>query len=183
MLIRACVEHLKDWCSFRRLQLIQDKTELIWFGSESKLANLKQLDKTLNICSVVVEPTDSVSDLGVILDSELSMRRHVDTLSSICCFFLSSASPASVLVDARSVFATTTRFCIHPFTHRLLQRRACWPSSLNARTSYVCTERSIAIRRRSASARSHHRYHAVATLATGRLSDSLLALSCDVRCL
>ena len=60
--------------------------ELIWFGSKSKLANLKQLNINLNICSVVVEPTDSVRDLGVILDSKPSMYQHIDKLSSTSFF-------------------------------------------------------------------------------------------------
>ena len=38
---------------------------------------LKQLDITsLDLCSVAIEPVDSVRDLGVILDSELTMRAH-----------------------------------------------------------------------------------------------------------
>ena len=86
--MKLCVERLKDWCLSRRLQLNQGKTELIWLDSKSKLADLKQLDTKLNICSVVVEPTDSVRDLGVISDSELSMRQHVGKLSSTCFFYL-----------------------------------------------------------------------------------------------
>ena len=88
--LKLCVEHLKDWCSSQTLQLNQDKTELIWFGFKSKLANLKQLDTNtnLNIYSVVVQPTDFIHDLGVIFDSKLSMCRHVGKLSSICFFHL-----------------------------------------------------------------------------------------------
>ena len=50
--LELCVEHLKDWCSSRRLQLNRDKKELIWFGFKSKLVNLKQLDTNLNIYPV-----------------------------------------------------------------------------------------------------------------------------------
>ena len=175
--LELCIEPIKNWCLSRRLQLNRDKKELIWFRSKSKLANVIQLDTNLNICSVVVEPTDSVRDLGVILDSELSMRQHVGKLSS---YAFSPPSPASVPVDARAIVATTTHFCISPTTHRPLQCRACWPASLHACTSSACTERSSAVRRRSTGACSHHRYHAVATLATDRLSGSLQALSCDL---
>ena len=59
--------HLED-------QLNQDKMELILFVSKSKLTNLKQLDVSLDICSVVVEPTNFIRDLGILLDSELSMH-------------------------------------------------------------------------------------------------------------
>ena len=50
------------------------QTELIWFGSRAHLVKFRQLDiMRLNLCSVTVEPVDSVCDLGVIADSELSM--------------------------------------------------------------------------------------------------------------
>ena len=72
--LETCVESVQDWCSSRRLQLNQPdqpKTNLIWFSSRANLVKLRQLDVTsLNLCSVTVEPVDSVRDLGVILDSE-----------------------------------------------------------------------------------------------------------------
>ena len=40
------------------------------------LADLKVLDVSLNICSVVVEPTVSIRDLNVIFDSELLMAEY-----------------------------------------------------------------------------------------------------------
>ena len=75
--LKLYVEQLRDWFSSRRLQLNPNKTELIWFGSRANLAKLRQLDTNLSLCSVVVEPVNSVRDLGVILDSKLSMARHI----------------------------------------------------------------------------------------------------------
>ena len=72
--LETCVESLRDWFSSWRLQLNPDKIELIWFGSRANLVKLKQLDvMSLDLCSVDVESVDSVQDLDVILDSELSM--------------------------------------------------------------------------------------------------------------
>ena len=73
--LETCVESLRDWCSSRRLHLNPDKTELIWIDSRTNLLKLRKQDvMSLNLCSVAVEPVDSVRDLGVNLDSELSMR-------------------------------------------------------------------------------------------------------------
>ena len=130
--------------------------------------------------SVVVESTDSISDLGVILDSELSMRRHVGKLSSSCCLFTYVACVSSGGCSIRR--RDNDSFTRSSFHATSSQRRACWSASLHDCTYSACTARSSAVRRRSASARSYHRCHAVATLATGCLSDSLQALSCDVRC-
>ena len=87
--LKTCVESLWDWCSSQRLQLNQDKTELIWFGFRANLVKLRQLDvMSLNLCSVAVEPVDSFRDLGVILNSELLMRVHISKISSTCFFQL-----------------------------------------------------------------------------------------------
>ena len=75
--LELCVEHLWHGCSLRRLQLNPDETELMWFGSRSNLTNLSQLDTSINLASVVIEPVLSVRDLGVILDGELSMIHHI----------------------------------------------------------------------------------------------------------
>ena len=93
----------RDCSSSRRLQLNPDKTELIWFGSRANLVKLRQLDvMSLNICSVAVEPFDSVRDLGVILDSELSMRVHISKISSTCFFHLRRLNKLRSLIDTAS---------------------------------------------------------------------------------
>ena len=59
--LETCVESLRNWCSSRWLQLNPDKTKLIWLGSRANLVTLRQLDvMSFNICSVAVEPVDSV---------------------------------------------------------------------------------------------------------------------------
>jgi len=82
--LSSCVRDLQEWCASRRLQLNASKTELIWFGSRSSLSRLKPEDRTLEIGATVVKPTDVVGDLGVLLDSELTMKRHVSKTVSTC---------------------------------------------------------------------------------------------------
>ena len=98
-----CVEQLRDRCSSRQLQLNPDKMELIWFGSRANLAKLRQLDTNLSLCSVVVKPVDSVRDLGVILDSELSMSQHIEKISSTCFFHLRRIRKLRLVLDSSSM--------------------------------------------------------------------------------
>ena len=87
--LETCVGNLKDWCSFRRLQRNPDNTELIWFSFRANLSKLKRLDvMSLTLCFIVTEPVDSVRDLGVILDSELSKQKHIGRVSSLCFFHI-----------------------------------------------------------------------------------------------
>ena len=79
---------IKDWCAFRRLQLNGDKTEIIWFGSRANLKKLSSADTTLRIGSTIVEPVNSVRNLGVYMDSVLNMRTHIGKVSSACFYHL-----------------------------------------------------------------------------------------------
>ena len=55
----------------------QDRTDLVRLQSQLGEA----IVLSLNLCSVAVKQVDSVRDLGVILDSELSMRVHISKIS------------------------------------------------------------------------------------------------------
>ena len=69
-----------------RLKLNADKTKVIWIGSP------QQLDKVdiseLQLQSAIVQFTDTVSDLGVMVDSQLNMSAHVTAVSRSCMFQL-----------------------------------------------------------------------------------------------
>ena len=111
--LETCVKSLQDWWSSRRLQLKPDKTELIWFGSRANLMKLRQLDvMSVNLCSVAVEPVDSVRDLGVILDSELSMQVHLSKISSSCFFHLRRLRKLRPLIDTASAQRLVSAFIL-----------------------------------------------------------------------
>ena len=81
--LASCISELKAWCASGRLQLNATKTELIWFGSRAALQK-SSANRSLTIDSVVIRPTDVVRDLGVLLDSELTMKLHINRLVSTC---------------------------------------------------------------------------------------------------
>ena len=74
---------------------------------------LKQLNITsLNLCSVAIEPVDSVRDLGVILDSELTMRAHISKISSVCFFHLRRLRKLRPLIDMVSAQRLASAFVL-----------------------------------------------------------------------
>ena len=74
---------------------------------------LRQLDvMSLNLCSVGVEPVDSVRDLGVILDSELSMQVHISKISSTCFFHLRRLRKLRPLIDTASAQRLASAFIL-----------------------------------------------------------------------
>ena len=67
----------------RRLQLNPSKTELIWIGSHVSLRKIAANDLSLRVGNDVVTPVDAVSDIGVILDSELTVQRYVNKVAPV----------------------------------------------------------------------------------------------------
>jgi len=84
----ACTTDVAQWCASRRLQLNADKTEAIWIASRASLNKVKSQDCSLVMGAETVTPADVVRNLGVYLDSELSMKQHVAKVASICFFHL-----------------------------------------------------------------------------------------------
>ena len=77
-LVTACINQLDRWMSSNRLKLNSDKTQLIWLGSRQQL--LKVNPDSILLGASTVRFQSSVVDLGVVLDSNLSMRDHVSRL-------------------------------------------------------------------------------------------------------
>ena len=81
----SCIGATQEWRKSRRLQLNPAKTELIWFGSKSDL-KIADLDLNLYIGADVIKPVSVIRDLVVFLDSELSMRHHINIVIRSCFF-------------------------------------------------------------------------------------------------
>ena len=74
----ACISDINAWMWVGRLWLNPPKTQVIWLGSG-------QLLRQVSICHVPVlytqaKPVESACDLGVIIDSQLSLSAHVTAL-------------------------------------------------------------------------------------------------------
>ena len=61
---------------------------IIWFGSRAVLRQLLPRDRTLTINDVTLQLKDVVRDLGVLLDSEITVKQHVNWVASTCFFHL-----------------------------------------------------------------------------------------------
>ena len=84
--LQDCVTAIHQWCGLRRLQLNPAKTELIWFGSDANLQKIATRDHSLRIGGNIIHSVDSVRDLAVVLDSELTLQRHANKVASACYY-------------------------------------------------------------------------------------------------
>ena len=65
-----------------------DKTEIVWLGSRAQLTKLAVHDCSLWIGSERVQPASAVRVLGVLFDSELTMKSHIARTASACFYHL-----------------------------------------------------------------------------------------------
>ena len=87
-LLSASVIRIQEWCASHRLQLNANKTELIWLGSRANLQKLSTTELGFSVGSDYIRPTTVVRDLGVYIDSQLTMKQHISHVTQVCFFQL-----------------------------------------------------------------------------------------------
>ena len=81
-----CIECVTSWMSSKRLRLNPSKTELIWLGTSRRLQHCDGFNMT--VCGADVRPVDCVRDLGVLIDSNMTLSNHVNNVAGICFYQL-----------------------------------------------------------------------------------------------
>jgi hypothetical protein len=102
-----CITELKTWMIHNKLQLNDDKTELL-LATPKKLQNHPSLPQSMQINNVDISFSPSVRSLGVILDQTLSFKQHV---SSICRVAYLELRRISTIRHYLSTDATKTLIC------------------------------------------------------------------------
>jgi len=80
--VSVCIDDVALWMWSNRLQLNTAKTEVLWCSSSRRQHQLPQV--ALRVGTDYVTPTTSVRDLGIYVDSDVSMRTHVSRTVSSC---------------------------------------------------------------------------------------------------
>ena len=104
--LAGCFSDLSGWCASRRSQLDAAKTELVWFGLRAMLRHLTGDNRSLFIGSVVVDSVDVVRDLGVLPDSEVTMKQHINHVVSVGYYHLRRLRQLRRHETARLLFNT-----------------------------------------------------------------------------
>ena len=73
-----CVRAINDWMSASRLKLNPTKTEVLWLGSCQQLSQISI--SVIPLQSTTIRVVESARDLGVVIDSKLSLSAHVAAL-------------------------------------------------------------------------------------------------------
>ena len=103
-----CVQRIDDWMTCNRLKMNADKTQLIWVGTRQQLAKVK-IDG-IQMIAAYVSVSNTVSNLGVQLDDQLTMNNHVSALCRSCFFQL-----RQLWTVRRSLTTEVTKTLVHAF--------------------------------------------------------------------
>ena len=82
MHISTCIDDVDEWMRSKRLQFNSTKTEILWSATSCRLHQLPQAPPRVG--TACVTPSVVVRDLGILLDSDMSMRSHVSRTVSKC---------------------------------------------------------------------------------------------------
>jgi len=82
MRVSACVDSVANCMSSNRLQLNAIKTEFLWCTSAQRQSQLPA--SPFRVCSDHVTPSTAVHDLGIYLNSDVSMHFQVSQTVSAC---------------------------------------------------------------------------------------------------
>jgi hypothetical protein len=77
-MLEACLQAIHVWLSSNMLSLNPSKSELLLLGSRQQLAKLPAF--SISLGGAILTPKGPVRDLGVMLDSSLSLDHHVTTI-------------------------------------------------------------------------------------------------------
>jgi len=69
--LTTCITRIRDWMATNQLKLNEDKMQIIWLGTRQQLE--KVTVQMLRLPNATVSLSTVVNDLGVLLDSWLTM--------------------------------------------------------------------------------------------------------------
>jgi Reverse transcriptase (RNA-dependent DNA polymerase) len=96
--VSMCIADVAQWMRSNRLQLNTTKTEVLWCSSARRQHQIPIVP--LRVGQDAVAPVQCVRDLGIYLDSDVSMSTHVSKTASKCF---------AVLRQIRSIRRSVTR--------------------------------------------------------------------------
>ena len=82
-----CIYDLSAWMSRNHLKLNEAKTEYLLIGSSNNRKKVPHL-MDFQVGNEVVQASDSAKNIGAVLDSQLSLNAHVNSIVKTCYFHL-----------------------------------------------------------------------------------------------
>jgi len=163
--LQRCTSDVGDWCASRRLKLNEDKTEFMWCGSRASLKKIASNDLSLRVGNDVITSVNAVRDLGVTLDSELTIKRYVNKVASTCFYHIRRLKQIRRLIGPKVTATLMSAFVLSKVDYC----NASWFAKTYDCTTSTCSERCSQTDRTCRSSRPRYKYAATITLASGAI--------------
>ena len=125
-----------DWMFSSRLQFHASKTEVMWCSYGRRAPQL--YSKSVVICSDLIQPLQSVCNLGIWLDSDCFMITHINK-QLVLTMHLSEKFVTSLL-HSHLMYGS---FSLHLLSYqRLITAIQLWSTCLPPRTTLACHQRN-----------------------------------------
>ena len=84
--LQRCSSDIKSWMLRNKLKLNDAKSEAVLCGSRQNRSKVQV--KSLQVADAEVPLSESVRDLGVLIDHDLSMNNHISAVVKTCFYYL-----------------------------------------------------------------------------------------------
>src|SRR6184192_2022968 len=115
-ILSSTLDSVFDWFSSNRLSVNPSKTEFLLIGTPQQRSKLTS--STLTFQGTPLSPVSSCRNLGVILDNDLSFKRHISSICSSSFYHIrqlrqvrSSLDRSSAIVLANSLVSSKLDYC------------------------------------------------------------------------
>ena len=85
-LIQDTFTEIQNWMVLNKLKLNADKTEFLLLVSKSRQKQVPNIK--LNLCGTIVNPCTHARNLGITLDTNLTLKKHISNIVQSCCVHL-----------------------------------------------------------------------------------------------
>ena len=124
MHMSAFIDKVAAWMHSKRLQLNTAKTKFLWSTTSRRLHQLSQ--SLLRVGFDHISPASAIRDLGIYIDSDVSMRSHIAKTASACY---------SVLRQLRTIRRSVSRSVLQSLVSSLVLSRLDYVNSTLAGVS------------------------------------------------
>jgi hypothetical protein len=111
-----CIDDVSQWMRANRLQLNPTKTEILWCSSARRQHQIPT--RPVRVGSASIVPVSSVRDLGVFIDSDVTLKAHVIATVRACFAALRQIrsvrrflSPQALLTLIRALVVSKVDYC------------------------------------------------------------------------
>ena len=115
-IISSTLDNIHSWLTTNRLTLNPSKTEFLVIGTPQQRKKLGNI--SLSFGDTQISPVDSARNIGVIVDSDMSLSKHISNICRISFFQIrqlrqirSSLDSGSAIILANSLITSRLDYC------------------------------------------------------------------------